>query len=95
MYVWLALAWCYKRTGRILEAIRALESALDSEPREPILHYNLACYWSLLAQRTRALSFLQHAIDLNSNFRDLVNDEPDFDLLRNDPEFRALTSVIV
>ena len=95
MYVWLALAWCYKRTGQLQMAIDALESALRSEPREPILHYNLACYWCLANDRTRALSFLARAFDLDGNLRDLVSDEPDFDALRDDPEFRNLTSVIV
>ncbi len=95
MYVWLALAWCYKRVGQVLHAIHALESAQESEPREPILHYNLACYWSLLSKRERALRCLQRAIDLDSNLRELVSDESDFDALRDDPEFRALTSVIV
>ena len=51
MHVQLALAWCYKRVQRLDLAIETLEDALeiegDSARRRGILHYNLACYWSL------------------------------------------------
>ncbi len=45
--VWLALGWCYKRTGQLAKAIDALERAVKVDPSEGVLHYNLACYWSL------------------------------------------------
>ena len=47
IFIWLALAWCHKRTRRLDLAIEALENAVAVDGREPILHYNLACYWSL------------------------------------------------
>ncbi len=93
--VWLALGWCYKRTGQLQRAIDALEQGLDHEPREAVLHYNLACYWSLARQRDRALDCLSHALELDVAYRALIDDEPDFDPLRNDPEFRSITGVIV
>lgn len=95
LHVHLALAWCYKRTGRLELAIQALEQAIHSEPHEAILHYNLACYWSLAGQRRRALRCLSRALDMDCNYLDLVPYEPDFDALRDDPEFQMLTSVIV
>ena len=95
IHVWLALAWCYKRTGQLLRAIDALEEALHVDPSEAILHYNLACYWSLAQNRRRALRHLSRAIQIDSNFRELVHDEPDFDPLRDDPGFQSLTQVIV
>ena len=60
-----------------------------------MLHYNLACYWSLARNRTLALRYLSRALEIDGNFRDLIADEPDFNPLRHDPEFVALTSVIV
>lgn len=91
----LALAWCYKRTRRLSAAIGTLQHALRGEPLEPILHYNLACYYSLANNRRRALHFLSSALELDVNYIDLVPGETDFDLLRDDPEFQMLTSVIV
>ncbi len=95
LHVWVALAWCYKRTGQLSFAIQALESGLDAHPDEALLHYNLACYWSLGGNKDRALQYLEQAIELDSRFRDMTADEPDFDPIRTDPRFQTITSVIV
>ncbi len=88
--VCLALGWCYKRIGRLDEAITALEHAVRIEPNEGILHYNLACYWSLARNRRRALSHLANALEIDGNYREMIPDEPDFDPLRSDPLFQSL-----
>lgn len=88
--VCLALGWCYKRVGRLDEAITALEHAVRIEPAEGILHYNLACYWSLARNRRRALQHLAHAFEIDGNYREMVGDEPDFDPIRSDPLFQSL-----
>jgi tetratricopeptide (TPR) repeat protein len=95
IHVWLAIGWCYKRTGYVELAIDALETALAVESGEAIIYYNLACYWSLASNKRQALSYLARALDIDTNYRDLVHDEPDFDPLRDDPDFQSLTSVIV
>jgi len=95
VHVWLALAWCHKRTDGLDQAIEALEIAVEIDPSEAILHYNLACYWSLARNKEYALDYLSRAFEIDSNYRDLVHDEPDFDPLRKDPGFRSLTTVIV
>lgn len=95
IHAWLALGWCYKRTGQLSRAIGALEKAVQVDGGEPVLHYNLACYWSLARNRTLALRYLAKALDLDSNYRDMVQDEPDFDPLRNDPQFKHLVGVEV
>lgn len=95
MHNWLALGWCYKRIGKLKFAIESLEHALEHEPREAILHYNLACYWSLAHDPSRALDYLAKALHLDINFRDMVDAEPDFDPIRCDPSFQLLTTVVV
>jgi tetratricopeptide (TPR) repeat protein len=95
IHAWLALGWCYKRTGQLSRAIGSLERAVRIDPGEPVLHYNLACYWSLARNRTLALRYLSQALDLDCNYRDLVQDEPDFNPLRDDPVFKVLTGVEV
>lgn len=92
---YLALAWCYKRTDRLPLAIDALEKAVQIEPGQGILHYNLACYWSLAGRPRHSLRYLERAVDLDERFRELAHEEPDFLPLREDPQFQALTSVIV
>jgi tetratricopeptide (TPR) repeat protein len=90
-----ALAWCQKRMGRVDLAAMTLEQALEVEPNNALLHYNLACYYSLLRIKSAALQHLSRALDLNSRYRDAVHHEPDFDSLRADPDFQALLTIIV
>lgn len=94
LYVWLALGWCYKRIGRIDLAIESLEESLEIEPPDAIVYYNLACYWSLAGNKRQALLFLAQAIERDGKYREMVGDEPDFDPIRNDPTFLALTRLI-
>ena len=94
IHVWLALGWCYKRTGQLAKAIDALERAVAIDPSEGILHYNLACYWSLARNRPKSLRCLQRALEIDSNFRDMIADETDFDSLRSDPAFIAIASMV-
>lgn len=95
IHVWLALGWCYKRTGRLEMAVAALESALAADPDESLLHYNLACYLSLAGDKNGCLGHLAQALAMDSHYRTLIDDEADFDPLRNDPEFQAITSINV
>ena len=91
----LAIGWCFKRIGRIDAAIQSLEEALEVRSDEGILHYNLACYWSLAQNLGLALSHLSIAFDLEPDYREMALEEEDFDGLRDHPEFMILTGVIV
>ncbi|ADB17085.1 Tetratricopeptide TPR_2 repeat protein [Pirellula staleyi DSM 6068] len=91
----LALGWCYKRCRRLDLAIQALEEAMEIAPHTAIIHYNLACYWSLAGNAKIALIYLAQAIEMQPKYRDLVGKERDFDNVRQNPNFLALTSVIV
>jgi len=95
IHTMLALGWCYKRLDKIDAAIQSLEDALAVCPDEAIIHYNLACYWSLAKNVPLALVYLSQSFDLDPDYRDMVANEPDFDPLREHPEFVTLTSVIV
>jgi Flp pilus assembly protein TadD len=88
---WLALAWCHKRTARLDAAIEDMKHALEVEPEEALLHYNLACYLSLAGRRRAALTHLARAFALDASYRELTGSEPDFDPIRSDPQFQALT----
>jgi len=92
---WLALGWCYRRTGRLDLAIESLEEALNVQPGSALVNYNLACYWSLAHNKRQALAYLSQSLSLDSSYRDMVDREHDFDPLRADPDFQAITSVVV
>jgi tetratricopeptide (TPR) repeat protein len=92
---WMGMGWCLKRLGRIDEAVAALERGLATSPGEPILLYNLACYHSLSGRVQAAIEHLTKAISIDDRFRDLTGNEPDFDPIRSDPRFVAVTHVTV
>jgi Flp pilus assembly protein TadD len=89
---WLALGWCYKRTGRLDLAIESLEEALELEPSSALVNYNLACYWSLSRNKRQALAYLSQALALDGGFRTRIDSERDFDPIRGEPEFQALAA---
>jgi tetratricopeptide (TPR) repeat protein len=86
----IALGWCYKRTHRLAQAIDALERSVRHNPDESLLHYNLACYWSLADNPSKALDELAVALDLDPDLRTLIPDESDFDKLRGNADFERL-----
>jgi tetratricopeptide (TPR) repeat protein len=86
----LALGWCYKRTNRLAQAIDALDRTRRHDPDNALLRYNLACYWSLAGNVSRAIRELHAALELEDDLRNLIADEPDFQKLRGNPEFDRL-----
>lgn len=91
----LALGWCFKRVGQTGLAIEALQNALAIDRDSAIVHYNMACYLALLKQTKLAVIHLSTALEIDGGLRALVPEEPDFDPIRQDPEFQAVATVIV
>ena len=92
---WLGIGWCLKRLGRLADAIDALDRGLAAFPDQPVLLYNLACYHSLAGNVPAAIDHLTRAIAIDDRFRDLTGTERDFDAIRGDPRFVAVTHVTV
>lgn len=88
--VLMGMAWCYKRTGHLPKSIAAMHEAYRAHPDEPIVLYNLACYYALAGNKTQALSWLGRALRMRSELRRLIASETDFDGLRNDPDFQLV-----
>ena len=95
IHVFLALAWSYKRVGQLEQAIVEMKNAVQVDSSSAIAQYNLACYLSLAGDVPNALMHLSIALELNRDFRGFVEGETDFDNIRKEPGFRALTSAIV
>jgi len=95
LHTYLALAWCYKRTGQVHRAIDSMSVAVEQNSESAIAQYNLACYFAINRQVQLALMHLSFAFDLNADYRHLVADETDFDSIRENPGFASLTSVSV
>jgi len=89
----LAMAWCYKRTDQLPRAISTMELAYRVAPKQPIVLYNLACYWALAGNKDQALSWLGRSLRMDGELRKLIPEESDFDKLRDDPDFEAMVGL--
>ena len=88
--VLMGMAWCFKRTGRLDKAIDAMRQAYQASPKQAIVLYNLACYFSLAGEKEESLSWLGRALRLDRSLRKLIPDETDFNPIRNDLDFQYL-----
>lgn len=84
----LGIAWCQKRIDRLEDAIETMKRAYRAFPEEPIVLYNIACYFSLAGDKGQALSWLGRALRMSPELRLLISDESDFDPLRDDADFQ-------
>ena len=88
--VYFALGWCYKRTGQLPRAIKAMHVAHRLVPKEGLAQYNLACYLSLAGQTQEAIHWLGRALALEPTLRKRAATETDFDPIRHQPDFQQL-----
>lgn len=95
LHTYLALGWCYKRTGRLEMAIESLQTAVELDSECAIAHYNLACYCALNRSVDLALMHLSFALDLNPEYREHIANESDFDAIRENPRFASIVSAVV
>jgi len=89
----LAIGWCQKRCDRLDLAIESLQTALKSEPQNSLVLYNLSCYFSLDGKKTEALKHLVTALEIAPHFNEMIDEEPDFDSIRSDPEFKKIRAM--
>jgi uncharacterized Ntn-hydrolase superfamily protein len=68
-----------------------LEGLAGVEAPAPLLLFNLACFESLAGRRDDAIEHLRAAIAADESAREMARADSDFEPLRDDPEFRALT----
>ena len=73
-----------KKYDEALEALRSLEKINASNP---LLHYNLACYYSLTKQPQASLGSIKKAVDLGYKGFQEIQTDPDLENLRNAAEF--------
>ncbi len=86
----MGMAWCYKRIDQLSRSIAAMQQAYRAAPREPIVLYNLACYFALAGKKSQSLSWLGRALRMEKSLSRLISDESDFDRLRDDPDFQFI-----
>ena len=83
--------WEYSRraqarveAGDAEAAVRIMEELHTERPDDSRALYDLACFESLAGRRVHALEHLRHALEIEPSLRDLVADDPDLELVRDD-----------
>jgi hypothetical protein len=84
------LGGLYTRVGRIADGLRMDRKLVRLEPDNPTAHYNLACSLALSKKRPDALRSLRKALALGYDDLDWMQQDPDLEVLKNDPEFQQL-----
>lgn len=90
LVVLMGMAWCYKRTDQLNRAIQMMIRAHELEPDNALILYNLACYYCLDGDKSHALSWLGRSLRIDKSLVKLIPDEPDFNSMRGDTDFKFI-----
>tara|TARA_Y100001960_G_scaffold264534_1_gene287061 strand:+ start:275 stop:829 length:555 start_codon:yes stop_codon:yes gene_type:complete len=85
--VYVNLSTLYMRDKKFSKALKTLNELKFLQPQYPTLHYNLACYFSLLKKTQSSLKSLKKAFELGFNDKHQVESDPDLENLRELSEF--------
>jgi len=80
----------YTRRGRYPEGLRMDERLCLLRPEDAVVHYNLACSYSLTNQIDLACEALDAAINLGYRDFKSLDKDPDLDNLRRHDEFKKI-----
>mgnify|MGYP003562666704 CR=1 FL=1 len=78
------------RLGRMEEAKIEMQKGVAQNPKDPIIVYNAACFYTLTNDKEMAIESLRTAIDNGFENYDYMRHDPDLNSLKNEPDFIAL-----
>jgi adenylate cyclase len=78
------------RLGLKDEALEWGRRAIAIDPTDPSVLYNTACLEAISGGHERAIELLEQAVQHGFSNREWVENDPDFDILRNSPRYQAL-----
>ena len=76
--------------GEEAESRAFMDGALKLAPNDPSVLYNAACLFARTGERDRCFATLAACLEGGWGNRDWIANDPDFDLIRDDPRFVAL-----
>jgi len=88
----IALGDAYTKRGRCKEGLKIDQRLARLKPDDPVVHYNLACSYSLLKMSDLCLEALEKAIHLGYSEFSFMQKDPDLEFIRKDPRYRELLS---
>ena len=82
------LAVNFARQGKHNEALDQLGKVHSIGSSDPHTVYNCACAYALMERKTEAMDVLKRAVEAGYGEWDTIEQDPDLDPLRDEPEFR-------
>jgi adenylate cyclase len=76
--------------GEVDKGERMAEEALVRGENEPLVLYNIACFYSIKGDASRAIELLNRAVEKGWGDKAWLETDSDLDPVRNDPRFQAL-----
>lgn len=90
----IALGDNYTKRGRYEEGLKIDQRLAQLRADDPLVHYNLACSYSLLKMPDQSLEALKKAIQLGYRDFSFMQKDPDLDFIRKDPRFKEILSAL-
>jgi len=90
------IAGVFASEGNKEKALQAVQKIMEIDPEDGLAIYNSACIYGRLDMKDEALKYLRAAFNIGyKNVRDWVKSDPDFDSIRDEPEFKKIVDVNV
>ena len=80
--------------GQHEEGLELVDRAVAIAPNETGLLYNVACIYATLGRSGEALDHLERAVAAGYNHKEWLENDSDFDSVKNHPRFRAVLNLI-
>jgi hypothetical protein len=87
--VLISLGDTYTRKGFHKEGLSIDRKLARLKPKDPVIHYNLACSLSLLGKLNQSLQALKKAVFLGYNEFTYILKDPDLKSIRELPKFKS------
>jgi tetratricopeptide (TPR) repeat protein len=84
----------YTRRGRYVEGLKIDERLCKLRPDDALVHYNLACSFSLTAQLDLAIEALEVAINLGYRDFKWMAQDPDLENLREHADYKKIQAKV-
>jgi tetratricopeptide (TPR) repeat protein len=78
------------RLERVDEGKIKAARAIELSPNDPLMFYNVACFYSTVGDKPRAIESLKHAVSAGYGFYEWIKRDPDLDAIRLEPEYIEL-----
>lgn len=85
--VYINLSTAFLKGGQFADALKTLKTLQTKQPENPMLYYNIACYYSRTGNVDAGFLNLDKAFRFGFDNKTQLLSDPDLENLRNDPRF--------